>query len=208
MTTRTCSHGEPWQGSRVWNTGCWRCREVRDAYDRQTSRLNGQLSRGRWEIGDRERARSRWREGVGRRSEYWAERRRAGIDNRRELVALALDGFAVLDWDVWEAMAELTPRQQQVAVYVYGLRLGHRETADAIGIGRTTARDHAYAVGYWLQRAGVEPVYSNRSNEDLRELLALRGTPVGKDRGDGSGRWRWWTWTREGSARHGKSPTM
>jgi hypothetical protein len=75
-------------------------------------------------------------------SEFWKMRRHRGIEKRREWVEGQLSRDPVLpDWLLATPESELTSRQREALVLVYGYELTQREAARHIGISHTSLRD-------------------------------------------------------------------
>jgi predicted DNA-binding protein (UPF0251 family) len=165
--TRKCAHGVTVRTTKVWNEACWRCREVRDAYERSARRIGSELGR-RYRAGEFDGATEDHLKGIfdptpsrywgsfrgdfsdptGVRdplSQVWKEKRALGIKRRREEVEqVLLDGKLQFEPEIEAILAEcreeFTDRQFQALVFRHGFRLTLQEAADVLGIQKTTFR--------------------------------------------------------------------
>jgi predicted DNA-binding protein (UPF0251 family) len=189
-----CRHGVPLQTTSVaFNVACSRCREEREAFDRQTRRLGWTLTK-RYRTGEfddvaEDHLRTThdpqlgdyWAEfrgdftdpnGIGEPlSEVWRRRRAKGIQRRRELVEEALQQAVVLpEWlgeMLEECREEFTPRQVEALVYRYGFELTYGEAARVLGISKS-----AFQKRLGQAEAKVRHLRGDAIRERLDELEA------------------------------------
>lgn len=165
---RTCRHGVDWSGTRVWNEACARCREERAAYDRQTSRIGGELTHryreGEFDGVDRAEGydpafRDYWSGVRSELSREWSERwkkiRAVGTQYRadrvRRLIAGEEEPEPREDWEkigpILDAYsADFTDRQRLALTLYYYWALSQREIAALTVVSRS-------AVQHWLRDA-------------------------------------------------------